>query len=129
MRVLDAAALYPLLIVVGLASLWSGVWQAVHANAKAVDDSLALPPTARHLAWSDYYASADPVSNGRIDPEQAAPKERGPRHAVHGLPRRYREVYNYGSLITDFPKRLPLALQDCLSAGRFRKWPICRSQS
>jgi hypothetical protein len=124
MRVLDAAALYPLLIVFGLASLWSGVWQAVHANAKAVDDSLALPPTARHLAWSDYYASADPVSNGRIDPEQAAPKERGPRHAVHGLPRRCREVYNYGSLITDHnsylhnqDQFLPWLLNDLVAAA------------
>jgi hypothetical protein len=125
MRVLDAGGLYPLLIVVGFGSLVSGVWQAVHANARAVDGSLALPSTVRHLAWSDYYASADPVSNGRIDPEQAAAsKDRGPRHPVHGLPRRCREVYNHGSLITDHnsylrnqDQFLPWLLNDLVAAA------------
>lgn len=136
LRVLDAAVMYPLLIIVGFVSLASGVWQAVHANARAVDDSLALPSAARRLAWSDYYASADPVSNGRIDSEQAAAsKDRGPRHAAHGLPRRCREVYNSGSLITDHisylrnqDQFLPWLLNDLVAAayGHNRRKPCPR---
>jgi hypothetical protein len=102
LRILDTSVLYPPQISAGLLSLAFGVWQAVRANGRQVDESLALRGVAAHQSWTDYYASADPVSNGRLLPEQAsAEEEQDPHSAGYVVPARCHEIYNKGSVITD----------------------------
>jgi hypothetical protein len=90
---------YPLQIAAGLAILAFGVWYAVRTNGSQVDQRLALPATCSGLIWSDYYASADPVSNGKIMPWQVPAVPEGDRW--DGLPKNCHEVYLKGSLLSD----------------------------
>ena len=116
LSLLDATPLYPLQIAAGFVFLTFGVWYAVRTNGRQVDDSLALPAAAPGLTWSDYYASADPVANGQIAPEQTA--------GAQGLPAHCHEVYNRGSLLTDHDSYLgnqdqvvPWLLNDLVAAA------------
>jgi hypothetical protein len=126
LRVLDAAAVYPPQIAVGLAIPAFGVWYAVRTNGGQVDLDLALQPASSGLTWTDYYASADPVSNGRLMPRQlAAPGEGSSRNAgADGLPVAYHEVYIKGSLLSDHDSYLanqdqvlPWLLNDLVAAA------------
>jgi hypothetical protein len=91
---------YPVLMAAGFLSLVIGVRHAIRAVSIAGDgdEDLALPG----LAWRDYYASADPVSNGPLTPTgKPGPddsRELHPRKS--GLPG-CQVVYNRGSLLTD----------------------------
>jgi hypothetical protein len=121
LRVLDALAVYPPQIVIGLVILACGVWYAVRTNGSQVDQSLALPAAGAGLIWSDYYASADPVSNGRIVPELADVN----RQIMLGeLPARCHQVYLKGSLLSDHggylanqDQVLPWLLNDLVAAA------------
>jgi hypothetical protein len=55
-----------LLITVGFAGIGWGVHQAMRAVCDDVEQDFGLPDAA--FPWSDYYASADPVSNGPLAP-------------------------------------------------------------
>jgi hypothetical protein len=125
LQVLDAQAMYPPQIGAGLAVLAFGVWYAVRTNGRQVDQRLALPAAASGMTWTDYYASADPVSNGRIVPEQTrASSEGGHREAMaEGLPAQCHEVYLKGSLLSDHgsylasqDQVLPWLLNDLVAA-------------
>jgi hypothetical protein len=126
LRILDALAVYPAQIGVGLAILAIGVCYAVRTNGSQVDQTLALPPVGSALTWTDYYASADPVSNGRLMPGQLpAPAGGGSRDVEEeGLPVACHEVYIKGSLVSDHDgylanqdQVLPWLLNDLIAAA------------
>jgi hypothetical protein len=103
LNVLAAAAWYPWQICAGFVLLGIGVWHAIRVNGSGVDQSLTLPRPAPHMIWRDYYASADPVSNGQLAPPDAT-ATRGrpdPSSPQYGLPDPCDQVYNKGSLLTD----------------------------
>jgi hypothetical protein len=103
LQVLAAASWYPWQICAGFAFLVIGVRHALRANGSGVDESLALPRAAPHMTWRDYYASADPVSNGQLAPPGAiaAHGHPDPTSPQYGLPDPCDQVYNKGSLLTD----------------------------
>jgi hypothetical protein len=101
LHALDRLAIYPPQIVVGLAILAWGVWYAVRTNGSQVDHRLPLPAACGALTWTDYYASADPVSNGRITPDQEYPASTGSGDQPGELPVRCHEVYASGSVLSD----------------------------
>jgi hypothetical protein len=80
------------LILVGFATLGVGVLRAMHAGCRALENDLSLPEAG--YLWSDYYASADPVSNGPLPRrEEADPGKL--------LPAPCEEVFNSGSVFFD----------------------------
>jgi hypothetical protein len=124
--VLDGLAVYPPQIAAGLAILAFGVWYAVRTNGGPIDQSLPLAGACPGLSWTDYYASADPVSNGRIISEQppSPPGASGPAATAPGLPARCHEVYLKGSLLSDHDgylanqdQVLPWLLNDLVAAA------------
>jgi hypothetical protein len=101
--VLAASWWYPAQICVGFVFLVIGVHHAIRANGSEIDQRLALLRTTPRLTWTDYYASADPVSNGQLPPAEApAPGDHlEPGSERYGLPAPCNEIYNSGSLLTD----------------------------
>ena len=93
--VLRALATFPLnilLIVGGLFIVALGVIYFTRKLKAAVEQDLHLRPACTRFTWTDYYASADPVSNGSLtDPDS---------HDCT-LPRPCNEIHNSGSLVTD----------------------------
>jgi len=111
-----------LLIAVGFAGIAWGVHQAIDAICHDVEQDLGLPDSA--FSWSDYYASADPVSNGPLAPGFTA----GQRQPAGGeallVPSPCNEVYNSGSLTLDHngylrnqDELLPSLLNDLVAAA------------
>ena len=94
------------LICAGFVIVMAGVITAVHALCGDLEQDLALP--GDRLTWSDYYASADPVSNGPIvsgpgpapGPGQVAPSR------AWLLPRWCNQVYNSASVVFDHNRYL-----------------------
>lgn len=126
LRVLDGLAVYPAQIVAGLTILAFGVWYAVRTNGGPIDQSLPLAAACPGLSWTDYYASADPVSNGRIISEQVPSPAgaSGQAATAPGLPARCHEVYLKGSLLSDHDgylanqdQVLPWLLNDLVAAA------------
>jgi hypothetical protein len=103
LHVLAASPLYPPQIAAGFVSLLIGVRHAIRKNGSEIDSNLALSQSASPLAWTDYYASADPVSNGPLPPaeRQASGDHQDPGLGTHVLPARCKVIYNRGSLLTD----------------------------
>jgi hypothetical protein len=85
----------------GFAIILLGVHAAMRAVCGGIEQDLALPDAG--FWWSDYYASADPVSNGPLvsgsgqvpGPGQASPTQ--PRL----LPSSCNQVYNSASILFD----------------------------
>jgi hypothetical protein len=100
---MPVAALLPF---AGFAIIAIGVRAAIHAVCGDLEQELALPDAG--FWWSDYYASADPVSNGPLVPGSA--QARGPDHAVpaqpRGLPGPCNQVYNSASILFDHNRYL-----------------------
>lgn len=66
-------------ILAGFVVIWLGVWQAMRAMRVAEGDLKREPGfCAGAFSWSDYYASADPVSNGPLDPGSGQVADRDP---------------------------------------------------
>jgi hypothetical protein len=95
-----------LLLSAGVATIVAGVYVAMHAVHSDIKEDLALPEAG--FWWTDYYASADPVSNGpfvagsgqtRTD-DRAAPERPGL------LPGGCRQVYNSASVLLDHNRYL-----------------------
>jgi hypothetical protein len=84
----------------------AGVLAAVHALCGNLAQDLGLPNAG--LIWSDYYASADPVSNGPI--VAAAGQTPGPGQAEPSrawlLPGPCNQVYNSASVVFDHNRYL-----------------------
>ena len=91
-RALATLAIGIPLIVGGLFIVALGVIRATRKLKAVVQQDLRLPPACTQFTWTDYYASADPVSNGPIT---------DPGSDKCTLPRPCNEVYNSGSLVTD----------------------------
>lgn len=91
------------LIIGGLLVVALGVVCATHTLGAVVEGDLLLPAVCRKFPWIDYYASADPVSNGPLINRPA--RKHGQRIVkTSGLvaplsPRN--EIYNSGSLLND----------------------------
>src|SRR5262249_52814007 len=81
-----------LLIAGGLIIIAWGVRQAIHAVGSDIWKELKLPGAGEQFSWTDYWASADLVSNGGLFP--------GP-DGVICMPQDCNEVYNNGPLLTD----------------------------
>jgi hypothetical protein len=80
------------LIVGGLLIVAFGVILATRSLKTVVEQDLQLPPASKRFTWTDYYASADPVSNGaltELDNDDCA------------MPEPFNEIYNSGSVVTD----------------------------
>ena len=90
------------MIPIGFVLIFWGVRHAMKAVGKRCDNNLSLCIDRADFVWTDFYASADPVSNGplisRTDGEQCKPKTcRG----TIASPSPCNEVYNGSSLLTD----------------------------
>lgn len=84
-------------ILIGPLGIAAGVHEAMRTfrtPEPEASDRLALKDAA--FTWTDYYASADPVSNGPLNPSAEKP---APDHGV--LPSACNQVYNSGSVIFD----------------------------
>jgi hypothetical protein len=81
------------LILIGLPVVMAGVILATHAVRSEVEQDVRLPAACSQFRWIDYYASADPVSNGPL----SEPAEK--RECMEPPP--CNEVYNFRSLLTD----------------------------
>jgi hypothetical protein len=93
--VFRAVATLPLniaLIAGGLLIVALGVIRATRSLKAVVEQDLQLPPACMRFTWTDYYASADPVSNGSLT-------EPGSHECT--LPDPFNEIHNSGSLLTD----------------------------
>lgn len=91
-RALTTLAFSIPLIVGGLFIVALGVIRTTRRLKAVVEQDLHLPPACARFTWTDYYASADPVSNGPLtdaDSDKCT------------LPRPCNEIYNSGSLVTD----------------------------
>jgi hypothetical protein len=109
-RWVDAAfeipATFPLnvvLIGVGFLAIFLGVVQAIGVMGEEIERDFLLPGAGTEFSWIDYYASADPVSNG---PLMAKPEEgsaSGPARIYRrtGDQRPCDEIHNSGSILTD----------------------------
>jgi hypothetical protein len=92
LRGLSDSWLTVVLILAGFTSLGVGIWRAMHAGCRALENDLSL--TKAGYLWSDYYASADPVSNGPLPRrDEVAPGKL--------LPKPCKEVFNSGSVLFD----------------------------
>ena len=80
------------LIVGGLFIVVLGVIHSTRKLKAVVEQDLHLPPACTRFIWTDYYASANPVSNGPLTE---------PDSDKCTLPRPCNEIYNSGSLVTD----------------------------
>jgi hypothetical protein len=67
-----------------------------HGNPR---ERLGLPDAA--FSWSDYYASADPVSNGPLYPPGKQPDDQAPDDETLRTPKSCHQVYNSGSVMFD----------------------------
>ena len=86
-----------ILISAGFVCIAAGIMAAVHAVCGDLEEDLALPEA--RFSWSDYYASADPVSNGPLI-------DRARRHQTWLLPGSCNQVYNSASIIFDHNRYL-----------------------
>ena len=90
------------IILAGFALIFWGVHHAMKAVGKRCDNNLSLCIDRTDFVWTDFYASADPVSNGPLismaDGEQC--KAKTCRGTV-ASPSPCNEVYNGSSLLTD----------------------------
>jgi hypothetical protein len=92
-----------ILVASGLGSIALGVLWAIRAfDGKLVQD-VNLPGAGTQFSWIDYYASADPVSNGPLpaDANAGAAPAQAPLGGRMGRPSRCEEVYNSASILTD----------------------------
>ncbi len=92
------------LIFTGFVVIWLGVSQAMRAM-RVIEGDLKreLGFGAGAFLWSDYYASADPVSNGALDPGsgQVADRELAADREALLLPSPCNQVSNSGSVLFD----------------------------
>jgi pimeloyl-ACP methyl ester carboxylesterase len=90
----------------GFVIIGIGVYVAMHAVCRSLEQDLTLPCAG--LWWSDYYASADPVSNGPL--VDAFGQVYGPHQTVRGqtelLPSACNQVYNSASVLFDHNRYL-----------------------
>jgi hypothetical protein len=90
------------MIAVGFLLIFCGVRHAMSAVGKRCDSNLSLCIDRADFVWTDFYASADPVSNGplisRTDGEQCRPRT---YTGTIASPSPCNEVYNGSSLLTD----------------------------
>jgi hypothetical protein len=121
-RALTSLPWCPLLITIGFAGIASGVYQAMHAVCGDVENDLGLPGAA--FSWSDYYASADPVSNGPLAPGTPVPEDPPTGGKPPLVPSPCNEVYNSGSVAFDHngylrnqDELLPSLLNDLVAAA------------
>jgi hypothetical protein len=82
------------LIIIGWIAIASGVICAIHAVHTEVEQDVCLPAACSQFSWIDYYASADPVSNGSLIFQPAADRQ-------CTVPGPCDEVCNFRSLFTD----------------------------
>jgi hypothetical protein len=113
---------WPLLIAVGFTGIACGVIEATRAVCHNIENDLALPDAT--FAWSDYYSSADPVSNGRLAPDATKQENQPPGDKPLVLPTACHEVYNSGSVTFDHngylrnqDELLPSLLNDLVAAA------------
>jgi hypothetical protein len=91
-RALTTLAVSIPMIVGGLFIVALGVIRTTRKLKAVVEQDLRLAPACTRFIWTDYYASADPVSNGSLtDPDSDDCT----------LPRPCNEIHNSGSLVTD----------------------------
>jgi hypothetical protein len=101
-----AVASFPadlILVASGLVSIALGVLRAIRAfDGKLVQD-VYLPGAGTKFSWVDYYASADPVSNGPLpaDANPGAAPVQAPLGGRIGRSSRCEEIYNSASILTD----------------------------
>ena len=90
----------------GFAIILIGVYAAMRAVCGGLERDLALPDAA--FWWSDYYASADPVSNGPLvagsGQAQASSVATGGQSGL--LPAPCKQVYNSASVLFDHNRYL-----------------------
>jgi hypothetical protein len=91
---LPAAAVLP---CAGFTIILIGVHEAMHAVSGDLEQDLALPDAG--VWWSDYYASADPVSNGPLTTGSGD-------ISGHDLPSPCNQVYNSASILFDHNRYL-----------------------
>jgi hypothetical protein len=94
------------LLVAGFALITIGVVVATHALCEDLERDLALP--AAGFSWTDYYASADPVSNGPLaaSSSQASAHGGAGRASTPLLPGACNQVYNSASILFDHNRYL-----------------------
>jgi hypothetical protein len=90
-----------ILISAGFVILSAGVLAAVRAVCGDLEQYLALPDAG--FWWSDYYASADSVSNGPLilGSAQTPGRDQAGQHEPGLLPGQCNQVYNSASLVFD----------------------------
>ena len=95
-----------LLPCAGFVSIAIGVYAAMHAVCGDLAEDLALPEAG--FWWSDYYASADPVSNGPLISGSGQPPghDQAARDQTWSLPRPCNQVYNSASILFDHNRYL-----------------------
>jgi len=91
------------LVAGGLLIVALGVIRATRALSAVVQQDLLLPAACMRFTWTDYYASADPVSNGPLINHPAGKSGQRIITACElaALPSPCNEIYNSGSLLTD----------------------------
>jgi hypothetical protein len=114
---------WPLLLA-GFACIAGGVIAAMVAIRDHIEEDLLLPGAT--FTWSDYYASADPVSNGPLPLFLHGAEAQG-KHITGKpqlLPTHCQEVYNSGSVTFDhngylrnYDELLPSLLNDLVAAA------------
>jgi hypothetical protein len=100
---LPASALLP---GAGFVLIVIGVHAAMHAVCGGLEQDLALPDAG--FWWSDYYASADPVSNGPLvsGSGQGPGDGEAARNQTGLLPGSCNQVYNSASILFDHNRYL-----------------------
>jgi hypothetical protein len=83
------------LIISGLAVIAAGVIFATRAVRTEVEQDVRLPAACSQFSWIDYYAGADPVSNGPLMTQPAVNCECGTEPAPCN------EITNFQSLLAD----------------------------
>ena len=81
-----------------------GVHAAMHAVRGGLEQDLALPDAG--FWWSDYYASADPVSNGPLVSGSGQGHGQATRRQIGLLPSPCNQVYNSASILFDHNRYL-----------------------
>jgi pimeloyl-ACP methyl ester carboxylesterase len=96
-----AAVAIPM-IVAGFLLIFWGVHHAMKAARDGCDEDLPLCIDGTDFFWADFYASADPVSNGPLISGTAGNEYKsGTCHGSVVRPRPCSEVYNRSSLLSD----------------------------
>jgi hypothetical protein len=102
---LDSLPAWGILAAGGFGCIGLGVHHAIRTADADLPNDACLPAAASTLIWTDYYASADPVSNGQLLRSLDGRTDGAePGRAADGrsmLPFYCREIYNHGSLLTD----------------------------